>query len=355
MRFQRPLPPEDLESIRLSAVALWPELKGARIFIAGATGFFGRWLIESLLSADARYGLGVRITALSRDPEAFLNRAPHLAGAGLTWVKGSVATLAPELFSGEKFDAVVHLATEGDLDASTTHPAAMVGVITGGTRRALDVAVRCGAKRFLFTSSGAVYGKQPANVEFMAESYPGVPDLTDLQNPYAHPGEAKRQAELLCVEAARRDGLNAVIARGFTFAGPGLPPDSKFAFGNFIRDAIAGGPIVIKGDGTPIRSYLHAIDLTVWLWTLLMKGRSGRAYNVGSEKPVAMLDLARAISREFGNQDIKVLGGTPVAGVPERYVPSTLRARDELGLSETLELSEIVRRTAAWHRLALKH
>jgi dTDP-glucose 4,6-dehydratase len=353
MSYQRPLPPDDLNHVRLGAVALWPELRDARIFITGATGFFGRWLIESLLSADERYRLGVRLFALSRNPDSFLDAAPHLAGSGLRWIRGSVATLEPDALGGERVDMVVHLATEADMQATQANPAAAAAVITDGTRRTLALAAHAGARRLLFTSSGAVYGRQPPHIERIPESFGGKPDPRD-GSPYARPGEAKRQAERLCEKSAREDGIGAVIARCFTFAGPGLPADAKFAFGNFMRDALQGGPIVIRGDGTPVRSYLHAADLSVWLLALLVKGAPGRAYNVGSEQPVSLLQLAETISRELGAPGVEVLGKERQGGTPDRYVPSTERARDELGLAESFSLQEIIRRTAAWHRAPVK-
>lgn len=125
----------------------------------------------------------------------------------------------------------------------------------------------------------------------------------------------------------------------------------KFAFGNLINDALRGGPIVIKGDGTPVRSYLYASDLTIWLWTLLLRGEAGRAYNVGSEKPVSIRELAETVSRLLApDSKLRVMLQPDLSAPAERYVPDTRRAREELGLAESVSLEESIDRTAAWAR-----
>lgn len=344
---ESPLPVEDISLVLGATAPLWTELRGSHVLVTGGTGFFGRWMLESLLAANVHYNAGLRATVISRDPTAFLKKMPHLAAAcALDWVQGSVATMRPEEFAPRHFDGVIHLATEADSAATVAAPARAVDVITGGTRRALDVAVATGARRFLFASSGSVYGRQPSDLALLPETFAGRPDVTQKTDAYAISGEAKRQAEVLCAEYASAHGLQTVIARGFTFAGPGLPLDGKFAFGNFMRDALAGRPIVLSGDGTPVRSYLHAVDLTVWLWTMYARGAAGLAYNVGSEQAVTLRELAEMIAGEFGLAEVKVLQ-KPLAGqLPHRYVPSTARARVELGLCETISLPETIRRSA---------
>jgi dTDP-glucose 4,6-dehydratase len=218
------------------------------------------------------------------------------------------------------------------------------------TRRALEFARAHGAARFLFTSSGAVYGKQPPEIAHIPEEYPGAPSPSDTGSAY---GQGKRVSEFLCSSYAKVYGFHALIARLFAFVGPYLPLDANYAVGDFIRDALAGGPVRIEGDGTPYRSYLYAADLAIWLWTILFRGAAGRPYNVGSERAVTIAELARAVTVEIHPQARIEVAGVPRPGAPpQRYVPSTARARANLGLEEWIDLPEAIRRTAAWHATA---
>ena len=122
-------------------------------------------------------------------------------------------------------------------------------------------------------------------------------------------------------------GFDTVIARLFAFVGPLFPLDENFAAGNFIRDALAGGPVQIDGDGTPYRSYLYAADLAIWLWTLLMLGERGTAYNVGSPDAVSIADLARRVVEVAAPRAEIRIAHAAIPGVPAaRYIPATDRA-----------------------------
>jgi dTDP-glucose 4,6-dehydratase len=335
----------DLDHVLAHTEGLWDELRGARLFITGGTGFYGCWLLESFLRAEEEFRLGARATVLTRAPGAFARKAPHLAGhPAIALHPGDVRdfTAPPGPFSH-----VIHAATESSTTLGTDAPLVMFDTIVTGTQRVLELARRGGARKFLLTSSGAVYGRQPPALSHVGEDYLGGPDPTDPGSAYA---EGKRVAELLGVLAHRDWGLEVTIARGFAFVGPHLPLDVHFAVGNFLRDGLAGGPIRVSGDGTPFRSYLHAADLMIWLWTILLKGAPGRAYNVGSEDAVSTAELARRCAALFGTD--WHLGKTPTPGaLPARYVPATARARSELGLRTRISLDDALIRTITWHRL----
>jgi dTDP-glucose 4,6-dehydratase len=182
----------------------------------------------------------------------------------------------------------------------------------------------------------------------VAETYTGAPDAANAASAY---GEGKRIAETMCACYASAHGVDALIARCFAFVGPYLPLDTHFAIGNFIRDAMRGEAILVSGDGTPTRSYLYAADLAVWLWTILLRGTSGRPYNVGSRREVTIGDLARAVGSAVEPGVPVIVAGTPVPGAnPHRYVPDVARAETELGLREWIPLESAIERTIDWHR-----
>ncbi|MBI2819186.1 MAG: NAD-dependent epimerase/dehydratase family protein, partial [Acidobacteria bacterium] len=146
-------------------------------------------------------------------------------------------------------------------------------------------------------------------------------------------------------------GLETKIARCFALVGPRLPLASHFAVGNFIEDALQGGPVRVCGDGTPFRSYLYSADLTTWLWTILMKGAACRPYNVGSEESSSISDLADTVSNVLNCAAApQIAKSADPDSRAQRYVPATRRAAEELGLKSSVPLEDGIRRTADWYR-----
>jgi nucleoside-diphosphate-sugar epimerase len=337
---------EDLEHILSHTHNLWDEVRGQRIFITGGTGFFGCWLLESFVWANDKLKLGATAVVLTRHPDAFQKKAPHLAGhPAIQLYQGDVRSFE---FPPGPFPLIIHAATESSVPLLVDNPLLMFDTIVQGTHRTLEFARRCGAQKFLLTSSGAVYGKQPADLTHIPEEYGGAPDPSVPGSAY---GEGKRAAELLCATYAKQFGIQTKIARCFAFVGPYLPLDIHFAIGNFIRDGLRGGPIEVQGDGTPFRSYLYAADLAIWLWTILFKGQAGRPYNVGSAESLTIAELAERVSHAFApHVEIQIAKVAQPGQSPERYVPDIARAAKELDLQQWITLTDSLQRTILWQR-----
>jgi dTDP-glucose 4,6-dehydratase len=320
-------------------------MRGQSLFVTGGTGFFGCWLVESFCHINRALGLGARAVILTRYPESFRAKCPHLAAdPALTLVPGDVRDFP---FPDGDFHYVVHAATETSTEPTAVAQLRLFDSIARGTERVLQFAAQRGARKLLFVSSGAVYGRQPAAMTHVPESYSGAPDPTDIASAY---GEGKRAAELLCALYGGRQGMECKIARCWAFCGPHLPLDRHFAIGNFIADALAGRTIRIAGDGTPRRSYLYAGDLAIWLWTMLFRAPPLTPVNFGSDRDVSILELAHIVASVVNLEvEVKVAESPLPESLPSRYVPSIARAKELLGLSPLIGLEEAIRRTAAWN------
>lgn len=333
---------DDLDHILTHTGGLWEELRGKRLFITGGTGFFGSWLLESLAWANDNLDLNASALVLTRNYDAFRKNAPHLAAnPAIRFHAGNVRDFA---FPEGEFSHVIHAAaTSAVATFNNEDPLVKFDTVVEGTRRTLDFAVQCNARKFLLTSSGAVYGTQPPGMTHVDEDYRGAPDPCDANSAW---GEGKRAAEFLCAYYAGKNGIETKIARCFSFVGPYLQLDIHYAIGNFIRDAMNGGPIKVNGDGMPYRSYLYAADLVIWLWTILFKGESSCVYNVGSEEDITIAELADTVAHCFQKTVEVRIAKPPVPDrPPDRYVPSTKRAQINLGLSQKVNLREAIERT----------
>ncbi len=326
----RSVPTEDLDHILEKTATLWEALRGKRVFITGGTGFFGRWLLDSFLFANRAFDLHARAVVLSRKPAA-----PN--GDAVEFVKGDIRSFD---FPAGEFSYLIHAAT---IDSTDLFEANRLG-----TERVLQFAAQACTEKLLFTSSGAAYGPQPSDLEFLSEDYSMSESTVEKDGVY---GQSKRVSEHLCLESGQQNGFDTIIARCFAFVGPHLPLDGNFAIGNFIRDALIGDSIRVNGNGKPIRSYLYAADLAIWLWTMLLQGTAGRVYNIGAEEAHTITEIAQIVREEVNPQaSLQILGKSDRGERRDRYVPSTRRAHSELGLKNWIDLCEGIRRTADWHR-----
>lgn len=347
---QQRLLTEDLEYILEHTHDIWSEFKDTRIFITGGTGFFGKWIIKSFLHANDRLNLNSSMVVLSRNPQRFLQQHPYFINKKeITFEVGDVNSV--NQIPLNNFSHVIHAATDASDQLNRENPLLMINTIAQGTQNTLEFAINSKVQKFLFISSGAIYGKQPATIEQIPETYEGAPSLNDLTSAY---GQGKRLAEHFCIQYANKyPSMKIKIARCFAFVGPYLPLDRHFAIGNFINDGLQDRDILVNGDGTSYRSYLYTTDLTIWLWNILSKGKNAQAYNVGSDQAYSIKEIAEIISDSFAHKP-KVIIKKPqmVSSVINKYIPDTQRTILDHKLPTPLSLREAVARTIQWHREA---
>ncbi len=327
------LPAADLDHIVSLAERDLKILRGSEIFISGGTGFFGKWILAALHHAERELGLEVTLSVLSRNPAKFAALHPEIGTvANLRFFKGDVGKFGLARY---RADYILHAATDTTAFTREEDERVRAHAITNGTIRMLDLARESRARRLLNISSGAVYGTFAAQAGGAKEDdFPYATAVTTY-------GQAKREAEKRCEDA----DVDFVTARAFAFLGPLLPLDAHFAAGNFLRDAIHGGPINVRGDGTALRSYLQPADLVVWLLRLLIQGERGRAYNVGSDEAVTTAQLAHAIADAVQPRAEVVIQSTHPQGPQNIYLPGIARARVELGLTVAIPLCNAIERT----------
>lgn len=332
------------ELIRRSR-ADWSRLGNAHILLTGGTGFFGSWILVSF-AALRQEGFPIEMTVLSRDPDSFLAKNPMFQNlAGLSFRKGDVrdATIP---FS---ITHVLHFATSGANPDSAEPEKEIRSTLVEGTRHMLSEAKRVGASRFLFASSGAVYGlgRSASGRDRSDRSREDEIDSNAALTPY---GRAKREAEELCRQAAIARDVESVVMRAFTFCGPLFPVEGPYVVSSYMNSILNELPIQVKTPAS-IRSFLDGRDLVAAIWKILTDGKSGEAYNVGSDESVSAAELAdimRSIALKVSLRvpDVRVIGGT--TGPSDIYRPSIEKLTRELGWRPAISLRESLRNQAEW-------
>jgi len=294
-----PLYQEDLHLIAAFPAVSWECLQDSSILLSGATGMIGSLLVDAILYKD---GLNCKVIALGRNEEKARKRFGHCWDSPFFQFVECDVNKAETMPTDIKADYVLHL-------ASNTHPVAYatdpIGTITAniiGTQNMLDLAVRCGAKRFLFASSNEVYGENRGDTELFDESYCGYIDCNTLRAGYP---ESKRCGEALCQAYKKQKGMDVVIARLTRSFGPTLQLTDTKALTQFLKNGLNKENIVLKSAGTQYYSYTYAADAVTGLLTVLTKGESGEAYNVADQScDIQLRDLAKMIANLSGTEVI---------------------------------------------------
>lgn len=302
----------------------WLPLRGARLFITGGSGFFGQWLLTTIDLLNDRFKFGISASILTRRPDQLWEQLQFLSQPGsFSLVAGDVRSF---VFPAGSFDILIHGATTSAHETfSGTGSLGKFDLLVDGTRRVMQFAEGKGLKKALFLSSGVVYGT-PSSIGPISEDEPAAPSTTHSQGGLA---QGKRAAEFIFSERCRILGVDAVIARCFSFIGAGLPHNVHYAVGNFVASALRNEDIIIQSDGSAIRSYMDMRDLVIWLGLLLGNKNNHLIYNVGSDEGITIRDLAACVVDVLGSKSQIVIKGDESfsIGNPVRsfYVPTIER------------------------------
>lgn len=304
------------------------------IFFTGATGFLGRSLLDHFENMNT-HGSEIKVCALSRDPERFLRQHPQYAEKKwLSFARGNI--LKPPSVEGS-YDYFIHAAAEPQrVDLPILD---WISELVDGTRAALYLAKELNISRFLFASSGAVYGAPTSELPFREDSN-YAPATYDLNSTY---GNAKRWAEHLVFHYGNEFGFDTLIARYFAIISEHIPLNGVYAAGNFINDAMTTNKnaIEIKGNGKAVRTYIDGRTMARFSASILFDGKAGQIYNVGGKNPITILDLARTIQEAIAPKKEIIVQTISNSSGRSLYIPDTTKINTLAG-SEEFTLSESI-------------
>jgi len=305
------------------------------LLIIGGTGFFGR----SILDAYSRGLLSAwsieKIIVISRNANKLTSTNPELINDNVELLDVDITSVDTLPFA----DYVIHAAASSDASRYTSQSDIEKKNIIQGTLNYCRLAPKFHTdSKIVFCSSGAVYGYQPKDVQYLTEdmAFGDIESLDEVKKSYAY---AKRDAEFAIQELGQA-GLNVSIARCFSFVGKYLPKDKHFAIGNFIADGIAGRNIEVKASKKVYRSYMYADDLVLWLMTIADNSNPQcPVYNVASDKEVEIKELADIVANIF---NVRIKSSENSAKHVDRYIPSTQKAKKTLSLKESYNLRRAI-------------
>ena len=251
------------------------------MLVTGGAGFIGSHIVDRLLREG--YGVGV-VDNLSTGN--LTNISGHVDCGSVDFVKGDVRDrdLVGKLV--HNVDAVVHLAAVVSVPFSVENPDVTFDVNVEGTRGLLESCVRSGVKKFIFVSSCSVYGA-PRYLP-VDEVHPTCPI-----SPYA---ASKLKGERCCQELVGRPDLDVVVLRLFNVYGPRQASgEYSGVITKFIDRARNGEPLVVYGDGSQTRDFVHVTDVANAVLALVKQQRAGDVFNIGYGKAVSINSLAKTV------------------------------------------------------------
>lgn len=308
-----------------------------RAVITGGAGFIGCHLAERLLDE------GIDVLCLDNFLTGTANNVAHLQGRdGFRLVRADVTDY---ISVPGPVDFVLHLASCASPIDYVEMPIETLKSGSTGTMHSLGLAKEKGA-RFLLASTSETYGDPLVHPQ--PETYWGN---VNPVGPRACYDESKRFAEAATVSYRTFHGVDATIMRIFNTYGPRMRPDDGRAIPTFIRQALAGEPITVAGDGSQTRSVCYVDDLVDGMVKLLLSDESGPV-NVGNPDEMTVLELAELVRELTGSSSPIEFIARPQDDPSVRQPDITL-ARSALGWEPVVGVHDGLHRTIEWFRTHL--
>lgn len=271
----------------------WNKLSGCNILVTGATGLIGGCLVEALMANPKR---DYQVYASGRNEQRARERFKDYADdKAFHFVRYDV--LEP-LDSDVRFDYIIHAASNASPNFFAQKPVEVIKSNVDGVAHLMEYGLAHGMKRFLYVSSGEIYGEGDGRV--FTEDYSGY---VNCATPRACYPSSKRAAETLCVSYAAEYGADVVIARPSHTYGPHFTEQDNRVYAQFIRNVLRGEDIVMKSTGEQFRSWCYVVDCVSALLYILLKGECGQAYNIADDKSnISIRELAETIAKIGGKK-----------------------------------------------------
>ena len=274
----------------------WEKLSGTNILVTGATGLIGSTLVDALMANPHRdYSVYASGRNLARARKRFEN---YFSMESFSFIEYDVTL---PLQTHIHFDYIIHAASPASPNAFSKNPVEIVKANIQGVSNLIEYGIKHGMKRFLYVSSGEVYGEGDGRV--ITEDYCGY---VDSLNPRSCYPSSKRAAETLCASYASEYDVDVVIARPCHVYGPHFTELDNRVYAQFIRNILNGEDIVMKSRGEQIRSWCYVVDCVSALLYILLKGASGNAYNVADPNSVLSVKQLADMLADIGGRNVVI-------------------------------------------------